>query len=276
VTWLVDPDGPVVAALLADRGGHPYHRKWSGAHWRLVSLVDLGAPAGFAPALSLAERVLHWVASPRRGFRVIEGRVRACASWEGNALGACSRLGLAGDPRVRLLAERLIAWQWPDGGWNCDRRPQADHSSFYESLAPLWGLTEYWLATGAQEARSAAERTAEFFLRHRLFRSDRTGAVINREWLRLHYPLYWHYDILQALRILARLGRLADPRCTGALDLLAAKRQPDGFWHAEGDYWWRGGRNTDVVDWGRRGPNRYITLHAERVLREAGRLSGAP
>jgi hypothetical protein len=47
----------------------------------------------------------------------------------------CSRLGLVDDSRVQYLAESLIDWQWPDGGWNCDKRPSANHSSFYESLA---------------------------------------------------------------------------------------------------------------------------------------------
>ena len=44
-------DGPRVRALLAGQepdggfGGHPY-AKWTGAHWRLVSLVELGVPPG--------------------------------------------------------------------------------------------------------------------------------------------------------------------------------------------------------------------------------------
>ena len=37
--------GPVVRTLLdADTSVHPY-KKWQGAHWRLVSLVELDAPA---------------------------------------------------------------------------------------------------------------------------------------------------------------------------------------------------------------------------------------
>jgi hypothetical protein len=29
-------------------------------------------------------------------------------------------------------------------------------------------------------------------------KSGRRGAVIRRDWLTLHYPPYWHYDILQS------------------------------------------------------------------------------
>jgi hypothetical protein len=102
--------------------------------------------------------------------------------------------------------------------------------------------------------------------------------------LKLHYPLYWHYDILQALTILSRAGRLNDPRTTEALDILEAKRGSDRLWRAE-RYYWRLGRempakakrstalpNGEVVDWGRKGPNRMITLNALRVLKAAGRI----
>ncbi len=287
-------DGPRVKALLAGQhvgkqkspesygvhpggfGVHPY-KKWDGAHWRLVSLVELGIPAHEPRAVAAADQVLQWLTgeSHRSKIKAIDGRVRRCGSQEGNALAVCSRLGLVNDPRVQYLARSLIAWQWPDGGWNCDKRPEANHSSFYESLAPLWGLIEWYRATGDEAALRAALRTAEMFLCHRLFRSTTTGEVIDPEWLKLHYPLYWHYDVLQALVILSRVRPLDDPRMQEALDIIEAKRQPDGCWKAEGFYWVPLGKrtsNVEVVDWGRRGPNELITLNALRVLKAAGRL----
>jgi len=159
----------------------------------------------------------------------------------------CSRLGLGEDPRVKLLAESLVRWQWPDGGWNCDSRPTGRRSSFHESLAPAWGLFEYWLATGEPDAREAALRTAELFLQHRLFRSLDTGEVIRRDWLTLHYP----------------------PYCD-ALAILVRRRRPDGRWQP-GAYWWKPPgtpRGTvEVVDWGRSAPSQMITLNALRIIR---------
>src|SRR5919108_282445 len=108
-----------------------------------------------------------------RSWRV--RRWRRCASQEGNALAVCCRLGLAHDPRVARLAESLVEWQWPDGGWNCDPRASGRRSSFHESLAPTWGLHEYAVAIGAEWAAAAARRSAEPFLAHRLFRSLATG-----------------------------------------------------------------------------------------------------
>lgn len=276
------PNGPRVRILLMGQqrdggfGVHPY-QKWTGAHWRLVSLVELGLPAGDSRGCAAANQVLRWLGGDahRRRIRCINGLTRRCASQEGNALAVCSRLGLAEDSRVRRLARFLMDWQWPDGGWNCDKREEAHHSSFYESLAPLWGLAEYHRATGDEGAVETAGRAAEFFLRHRLFRSERTGDVINPEWLRFHYPLYWHYDILQALRILALLGKLDDHRVQEALDMVEARRLPDGRWQPEGCYWHPPGKrrsNVEVVDWGRYGPNEIITLNALRVLKSACRL----
>ena len=287
-------DGPRVKALLAGQhigkqkskdsfgvhpggfGVHPY-KKWDGAHWRLVSLIELGISAREPRAVAAADQVLQWLTgeSHRSKIKSINGRVRRCGSQEGNALAVCSRLGLIDDPRVQYLAESLIEWQWPDGGWNCDKRPEANHSSFYESLAPMWGLIEYHRATSDEAALPAAQRTAEMFLCHRLFRSTATGSVIDPEWLKLHYPLYWHYDVLQGLLILSRLRPLDDPRMQEALDIVEAKRQPDGCWKAEGFYWVPLGKrtsNVEVVDWGRRGPNEMLTLNALRVLKAAERL----
>jgi hypothetical protein len=267
--------GPIVRALLdADLDVHPY-KKWHGAHWRLVSLVELGVPRD-ERALARAEQVLAWLTGDghRRGIRTIDGLVRRCASQEGNALAVCCRLGLADDARVELLAKSLIEWQWPDGGWNCDLRATGRRSSFNESLPPMWGLFEYFQATGETTASDAARRTAELFLEHHLFRSLRTGEVINPAWLVPHYPPYWHYDAPQALLILSRLGLAGDPRASEAVDALVSRRRDDGTWRA-GAAWWRppGRRasNVEIVDWGPSVAHQMVTLNALRILAAAGR-----
>src|SRR5438128_10988986 len=60
------PQGPKVQLLLSGQrtdggfGVHPY-QKWTGAHWRLVSLVELGIPSGFRPAVKSTDLVLKWL-----------------------------------------------------------------------------------------------------------------------------------------------------------------------------------------------------------------------
>jgi len=274
--------GPKVRALLAgqqaDGGfGTNVYAKWGGAHWRLVSLVELGVPAGEPRCLAAAETVLAWLTGKghRERIQVINGLTRRCGSQEGNALAVCCRLGRADDPRVRLLAESLVEWQWPDGGWNCDKKASGYRSSFNESLPPMWGLHEYWIATGETAAREAAERTAELFLEHRLFRALATGEPIHASFVTIHSPPFWHYDFFQALVVLARMGLAGDPRAADGLDMLEERRLPDGRWRA-GGRWWKApgsnGSNVEVVDWGS-GPNELLTLHALRVLRAAGRFT---
>lgn len=268
--------GPRVRALLKGQrrdggfGVHPYS-KWNGAHWRLVSLVELAIPPDHSRARRAVEGVLDWLTSERHALsiKILDGRVRRHASQEGNAIAVCCRLGMAGDQRVRRLVDSLLVSQWPDGGWNCDLRPEASHSSFYESITPLWGLSEYAKATGSEGATEAVDRAAEFFLDHGLFRSHSSGMTINPKWLKFHFPLYWHYDILHGLTMLARVGKSKDRRAGEALKILAKARGKDGLWRA-GGYYWRPlgseGSNIEVVDWGRRGPNEMITLNALRVF----------
>jgi hypothetical protein len=241
-------------------GIHPYS-KWKGAHWRLVSLVELGVPARSRSVRAAARTVLDWIAAPSEPV-VVNGKERRHASMEGNALAVCCRLGMADDSRVQKLADVLLRSQWPDGGWNCDRESAAHRSSFHESLAPIWGLVEYHRATGSGDALRAARRAGELLLEHRLFRSARAGAVIHPEWLHIHWPHYWHYDFFHGLRALGMLGVLDDRRADDARQLLLERRRPDGTWRAGGHRYWR--RDSDVVDWG--DAHRLVTPAAMAML----------
>ena len=88
----------------------------------------------------------------------------------------------------------------------------------------MWALHEF----GRIEA---AGRAAELLLDHRLFKSG--DRVIKKQFTDLRYPPNWHYDILQALLILSRMGLAADERAVDALDLIERKRRPDGRWGGE-------------------------------------------
>jgi hypothetical protein len=290
-----------VRALLAERDevgrilpvDHPYH-KWRGAHWVLASLADIGYPAGEVELLPVSDQVLDcWLGEQyireypaekasksdrSRGVPVILGRARRCASQQGNALYATLALGLA-DERCDRLAAMLMRWQWPDGGWNCDRKPEADSSSFYESLIPLRALALYAKVSGDVRARIASEAAAEVFLKRRLFRRLADGSVMNTEFLSLHYPCYWHYDILFALKVMAEAGFIGDPRCSEALDRLEAKSLPGGGWPAEFKFYTLNGNgaHTEHVSWGgtgKRKMNEWVTVDVLFVLKAAGRLPG--
>jgi hypothetical protein len=275
---------PRVKSLLAERdadGNIPYHpyAKWYGAHWVLATLADMGYPPRDESLVPLREQVLAWLLSPQhaKGIQVINGRVRRCASQEGNALYALLTLGLA-DARTDELAKRLLKWQWQDGGWNCDKNPEAIHSSFMESLIPLRALSLYAKMTGEPYVKMGCERAADVFLKRRLYKRQSDGQVIAQGFADLHYPCYWHYDILFGLKVMAEAGYIHDERCIEALDLLEAKRLPDGGFPAEKKYYhgpanWTSGRS--LVAWGSTGTKRmndFVTADALSVLKAAGRL----
>jgi hypothetical protein len=291
---------PRVTALLSRRdarghiaGTRGVYDKWQGAHWILATLADLGHPENDASLEPLRDAVLAcWLdrafyeefeahdkasAYKKRGVPIMNGRHRRCASQQGYALYFLIELGLD-DRRVHDLFERLMHWRWPDGGWNCDKRPNASNSTFIHTIHCMRALHRYGTRFDNAGAMKAARMASEIFLSRHLYRRKSTGAVIKGEFAQLHYPLYWHYDFLFALKVMAEMGLLGDPRCAEALDLLEAKRLPDGGWPAEKRYYKASTRvelHGDWVDWGGTGRshmNPWVTVDALAVLRKAGRI----
>lgn len=265
---------------------HPY-RKWQGPHWTLYSLAEIGYPAGDQHLLPMRQRVLDWMfaaAFLKPPMTLVlpdqPERLRRCASMEGNTIWAQLVLGIVDEERVPKLVERLIDMQWPDGGWNCDKRPSARTSSVQETLLPLRGLFHWGRARNDARAARAARRAAEFILERRLLWRRRDGAVIRPEWGgpvdQIHYPIRF-YDLLGVLVVMAEMGLVRDRRCADALDLLERKRLPDGMFPVE----WTSVKTTDRIesrgtyaDFGpisKRKGHPLVTADALWVLQEARR-----
>jgi hypothetical protein len=280
-----------VRQLLSERrnGKIPYHpySKWYGAHWVLAALADLHYPPEDETLAPLREQVYEWLFSEQHleyakhhetyagPVMTKRGLVRAHASMEGNAIYYLHALGLA-DEKTQALADRLVEWQWPDGGWNCDKSPRAHTSSFTESLLPLRGLA-YQAGLRGSSYRTAAQRAAEFFLDRRLYRRKSDGRIILQRFTKLHYPCYWHYDLLFGLKVMMEAGFIHDKRCSDAIALLKSKELEDGGFPAEDAYHRETGRRTSgssTVGWGgvsRRRMNEFVTCDAMSVLAAVGR-----
>jgi hypothetical protein len=278
-------DSPPVQALLADRshdGRLPRnaYAKWKGAFWVLLQMVDLGYPAGDGELIPLRDQVLEWLLDEDRLNRIplIKGLYRRCALQESSIVYSMIKLDIVDQEAIQKLFELLLKWQWPDGGWNCDKKPEASHSSFHESLIPLRAMQVYYEYSADTRAKAAVERSSEVFLKRRLFRRVSDGSVILPEFTELRYPPYWHYDILTGLTAMHEAGRLSDPRCAEALDLLESKQLPGGGWPAERKYYrvtLEEGTGVSPVGWGPVGRTRrndHVTVRALAVLKHAGRI----
>ena len=262
---------------------HAY-RKWQGPHWTLVGLAMIGHVPGDDSLQPLMASVEEWLFSrqhlsaPSTTTIVGQGdRVRRCASQEGNAIWYATTLGLETERTVQLV-DRLTGCQWPDGGWNCDRRPGALTSSFQETVIPARGLWAFGKRHGYEPALRAADRAAELMLSRRLLWRQRDGALIDPDWggppSLIHLPIQF-YDVLFVLQVMVEMGRIADPRCVDALALLESKRLPDGGFPLE----YRNATASDRVisrgtfaDWGPAGRTRsnpLVTEFAQDVLSSA-------
>jgi len=245
-------------------------------------LADLGYPPGDETLIPLRDQVLEWIASHEYETRLIRrrktGPVRIHGSVDGNAIFAILTLGL-GDPRLDILIGHLLDYQWPDGGWNCDLKAKGATSSFDETLIPFRALALHARLTGNSDSRKAAQKAAEVFLSRRLCWRRSDGGVIRRGYIKLHYPCYWHYDLLFGLKVMAEAGFIGDARCKDALDLLESKRLSDGGFPAERAYYQATTRivrsGCSLVSWGgvsSRHLNEWVTVDAMAALKASHRL----
>lgn len=166
------------------------------------------------------------------------------------------------------LAGQLVSEQLEDGGWNCEA-PKSRRSSFHTTICVLEGLLEYEQAGGKSAAvRKARKKGEKYLLERGMFRSLRTGDIINKRWLRFSFPTFWHYDVLRGLDYLRSADVRADGRVREAVEVVAERRHQNGRWPLNL-------RHPEFVplemetETGR--ASRWNTLRALRVLRWAER-----
>jgi hypothetical protein len=262
--------GARLLALQRDDGtwtANTYTPKWTSTFYTMQLLWQLGVEPGEPRSLRGARVLLDRGAAKDGGLRYT-GATAPAATGE-----TCiSGMGLAilswflqGERRLELLVEHLLGEQMPDGGWNCQYRTRpATHASFNTTILALEGLLEWERRNGPSAHVSAArQRGHEFLFAHRLFRSHTTGAVVKKQFTLFAFPPRWHYDILRALDYLAAAGAPRDSRAEEALEMVRARRRPDGTWppayrHAGSTYF-------ELEERAR--ASRWNTLRALRVLR---------
>jgi hypothetical protein len=248
-------------------GGGIYSPKWTSATYTLLTLCSIGIPHDCAAALRGARLVLDSLLGVACDAE-FQKKLTACDRCiVGMILQVAVYFGID-DERIETIVDHLLSERMPDGGWNCrrHRRPEPHHSSFHTTLNVLDGLHEYivWCYGAHRNDALAAEQDAqELLLQHRLYKSDRTGDIINPKFTLFSLPYRWQYDVLRGLDSFARIGAPRDERLQDAIDLLHARRRQDGLWPVQHKY--TGKVFFDIEKIG--GPSRWNTLRALRILR---------
>ncbi|MFZ0161221.1 MAG: hypothetical protein WAL50_19500 [Kineosporiaceae bacterium] len=239
-----------------------YSPKWTSTTYTLLLLHWLGLPPGHAQALAGCRRV--WgEARVYGGGLTLAKTVRepeTCITAMLVLLAAS--FGLE-EPRLDETVRWLLGQQLHDGGWNCESiRSGSRHGSFHTSVSALDALLVYQQSGGRVPVAEAMAEGRRFFLDHRLYRSHRTGAVVDPAFTRFPFPPQWHFDVLRGLEHFRAAGAPADERLSDAVDILRGARRRDGTWPVHrahpGRTWFR----MEPA-----GPSRWATLRALRVLR---------
>ncbi len=250
-----DPNGTWANAL--------YSPKWTSTTYTLLLLMQLGLAHENPQAQRGCEHFLARGLERDGGINFWKSyhHSETCVNGMLLALLAYFR---SPDERVHSLVGFLLREQMPDGGWNCERVRGATHGSFHTTILTLEGLHEYGLIHPLPApAREAVQRAHEFLLLHRLYRSHRSGEIVDPAMTRLHFPPRWHYDILRALDYFRAVNAGRDERMGDAIGLLKEKQGGDGRWVLNTPWPGRVYFNLEAASQ----PSRWNTLRALRVLK---------
>ena len=242
-------------------GGGLYGPKWISTTYTMLLLRRLG----FDPGNSQAQQACRILLD--KGFYADDGinffrsfkHSETCVT--GMVLSILAYFDFQ-DERLASLVEHLLNQQMADGGWNCESYKGATHSSFHTTISVLEGLREYEKRRPEPGLTDSQNRAVEFLLIHRLFRSHRTGEVVDARMTRFSFPPRWRYDVMRVLDYFQERNIPSDPRMADAIDLLKKKQRPDGTWLLQNRH---PGRTFFEMEKVRRS-SRWNTLRALRIL----------
>jgi hypothetical protein len=245
-------------------GGGIYNPKWVSTTYTLLLLRQLGLPQDDPQAQSGCKHFLLKGIYPDGGINLFRSIDYSETCINGMIVTLLSYFRFP-DERVHAVAEFLLKEQMADGGWNCQRVRGATHASFNTTISVLEGMLEYGAADPKQAStvKRAVRHAHEFLLVHHLYRSHRTGNVVNSAMTRMNFPPQWHYDFLRALDYFQTVRADQDERMLDAIELLKAKRQSNGRWPAYKR--WPGRVFFEMEKAGE--DSRWNTLRALRVLK---------
>ena len=289
IPWLLEPENPSVRYWtltdLLDRPAHDpqvgetqaaialqplveeiYARQQADGHWGddetkpytaqgALGALGVLSMLGVEPderAAAGCDSFLRFSQHESGGFSLTKTRrsgVFPCTT--GEHLPMLVTFGLGDDPRVR----RAFAFVTEDMA-----RPDALDCGRYQHQACLWGAIAALngLAVLPADMHSPQSEQVVRRLADALLDADYDFEGRHKRWLTFGVPRAW--DLLSALRVLAKHGHAHDPRFTPLLDLFLARQDEEGRWPcgSVSRTWPLERRNR---------PSKWVTLDALRLLK---------
>lgn len=286
-----DPIASIVAAQHPDgywqKPGPGYAAKYTGTVWSLMFLDQMGADPSDPRVRRACDYVLAHSAATSGGFGASGSHVdrppppsAVLHCLNGNLLRALIGFGYLDDPRV----QRAIEWEatsiTAEGFTEAGFRYYASGTSgpgfgcaANGKLPCAWGAIKAMLAFARipPRRRTRAVRTAigqgvAFLMAADPAVADYPSASnVSSSWFKLGFPSGYVADVLQNLEALTEFGYGRDPRLENALERVLAKQDDSGRWRNE--YPYRGKLWAEADE--PRGPSKWVTLRACRVLKAA-------
>lgn len=246
-----------------------YQPKWISTHYTLLDLKNLQIEPELPEIQQTLDLVLKTEKGPDGGVLPIGTTKSSDVCVNGMFLNFAAYFR-APEMELRSIVDFLLAQRVADGGFNCQSNRQGCvHSSLHSTISVAEGILEFQqngYSYRLSELLAAAKTSHEFILMHRLFKSDKTGAVIDPKMTLFPYPSRWKYDILRAMDYFQKAAVPYDSRMDDALQILFDKRKPDGRWNLQSKH--PGAVHFEMEKPGQ--PSRWNTLRALRVLKEYG------
>lgn len=209
-----------------------YDPKWTSTHYTLLDLKNLGLPKDNKNVRKIIEILLKTKIYKDGGINYAKTIKFSDICINGMVLNFSSYFSIL-LPETYKIIDYLLSHQMKDGGWNCLWYKDAKHSSLHSTLSVLEGFLEFrkiGVKYRESDIISAEKNAIEFILKHQLFKSERTGEIIDKKFIILSYPSRWRYDILRALDYFRDANVIYDKRIDAAIEILLKKRRSDGKW----------------------------------------------
>ena len=262
------------ARLLSHRGhdgtwdNSLYHAKWTSTFYSLRLLYWFGVDGRCEPVAQSCQLLLERALGDDGGMRPWDSKGTDCCV-NAMTLAMCVRFGVW-DERLERMLDWLLRDQLADGGWNCQaHRKGCRVSSFHTTLSVLEALDDYTSSVRQpRKVQASLKAGHEYFLRHRVYRSETTGKVVKDSFTRFSFPSRWYFDVLRALDHFRAAGHPYDERLGDAIRVVQSRPDPAGLWRNQNFH--PGKEHFKLEKTG--APSRWNTLRALRVLQWANNL----